>query len=1098
MALYDGKVRIGTKLDSSGLESGLKNIKSLLAGMGIAKIFQEAIKSYATFETGLAKASTLFGDVNVDTEGLKSSMLDLSTATGETTDTLNEGLYTALSAGIPVTEDMGSAMAFMTANTKLAKAGFTDVNTAVGATSKVLNAYKMDVSEIDRVSNVLMATQNKGITTVGELSTHLAQVTPIASAMGVSFEDVGASLATMTAQGTPTAQAATQLRQVISELGKSGTIASENLKTLAEKAGMSETSFTDMLKSGKSLGDILDFMQTEAKKSGSNMIDMFSSIEAGQGALALSGDNAETLAKNLAYMGDSTGLVEDAYGKMADTLGTQMSRVKTIILGLSNSLLDKLLPSITDGVDKLETFTKILSGNYSASAELEGSYGDLKTALTNYNDVLDDSLGKTDALTQAMVSQAKAQLETALNEAGIAYNKSSSELERYARTITNANKDITQYEEVMGKMASKTDYTTDELNRMSEAERMSTINVALGSAAVNTYNENLILRNGAVKNLTDATIAQSQAEANEEAFINLLTQGYIDQNDATLLLLETYPELETKVKKNVTAYENEQKTQAKATKTAKEYYDSVKANVDMTEEEASVYAKVARVGIDNAKNKEELEYWTSTLALAQAKLTGTEEEAIATTSEIAEQEEARADILKTANDGIANAIKQNDLLGDSYDLNAEKSSIYLTAIKDLIANGEDPQSKTITDLTNKYLALQDAQADEESILGTLATSIKEVDELQAQYGDTFDGNSKKIELYQAAIEELTDEGFTVQSKSVKALIAKLKDLGVEYEKSETQADSFSDGIEDGILTSIGMTSDEFQEFMDNMDNAEGVLGKTKVMFDSIATSIGSGMLSVLDDTYDALGAVTLGSESWGDAMKSVGGSITDVLGDIMKDMAKQLAAMAVFKAVAGDWTGAALALGGAIVLGYSGGLIGKLSSMGVDVDEEDTSTSSTPATYEEDKAAEATSLKAQISTAQKDQARAKQGMEASTDPSDIKYYTEMYLELGEDIADLQKELQFAQGFATGGIVGGSSYTGDKLLSYVNSKEMILTQEQQASLYDRLSALSGMATQSRGVTVVVNVNGDSFGVDDFYSKVYNGISQLQYEGALKTW
>ena len=306
MAL-DGKVRIGTKLDSSGLESGLKNIKKLIAGAGIAKLFQESLKAYSQFETGIAKASTLFGDVNVNTKALTSSVLSLSSATGETAETINEGLYTALSAGIPVTEDMGKAMSFMAENTKLAKAGFTDVNTAVGATSKVLNAYKMDTSEIGRVSNVLMATQNKGITTVGELSQSLAQVTPIASAMGVSFEEIGASMATMTAQGTPTAQATTQLRQVISELGKTGTIASNNLTKVAESAGLSETTFKEMIASGMTLDEILDLMGDYADSNNSSMIDMFSSIEAGQGALALSGENAEKFSENLEYMENSSG-----------------------------------------------------------------------------------------------------------------------------------------------------------------------------------------------------------------------------------------------------------------------------------------------------------------------------------------------------------------------------------------------------------------------------------------------------------------------------------------------------------------------------------------------------------------------------------------------------------------------------------------------------------------------------------------------------------------------------------------------------------------------------------------------------------------------
>ena len=42
-------------------------------------------------------------------------------------------------------------------------------------------------------------------------------------------------------------------------------------------------------------------------------------------------------------------------------------------------------------------------------------------------------------------------------------------------------------------------------------------------------------------------------------------------------------------------------------------------------------------------------------------------------------------------------------------------------------------------------------------------------------------------------------------------------------------------------------------------------------------------------------------------------------------------------------------------------------------------------------------------------------------------------------------------FERGGIVPGTSYTGDKVIARVNSREMILTQQQQANLFDLIRA-----------------------------------------------
>ena len=41
-------------------------------------------------------------------------------------------------------------------------------------------------------------------------------------------------------------------------------------------------------------------------------------------------------------------------------------------------------------------------------------------------------------------------------------------------------------------------------------------------------------------------------------------------------------------------------------------------------------------------------------------------------------------------------------------------------------------------------------------------------------------------------------------------------------------------------------------------------------------------------------------------------------------------------------------------------------------------------------------------------------------------------------------------FETGGVVGGSSFYGDKILARVNSRELILNEKQQRGLYNQLN------------------------------------------------
>lgn len=413
----DGSIILTTKIDEKGLNDGMKSIRNgvltieknvKIAGKAMAGAFvaagTAAIKLGADFEQSAAKASTLFGDVAVDTDNLNKKMLELSSSTGVAATELNEALYSALSAGIPATEDMSEAIGILEGSTKLAKAGFTDIDTALSATAKTLNAYGLETTEAERIQGILIQTQNKGITTVGELGATLAQVTPTAAAFNVSFENVGAALATMTAQGTPTAQATTQLNSLIAELGKQGTIASNNLMKAAEGTKYAGMSFSEMTSSGASLGDILSLIEEEAERNGVSIVDMFSSIEAGKAALSITSGEAQTFNSNLEAMADTSGLVDEAYGKVTQTLSSQTSILIESFKNLGIAIgtggdVDMAIQNLSTSFGNfasvaLPVVGQVVSGLFGAFMNLPtpilvvvGALGSLAAGITAYNTV---------------------------------------------------------------------------------------------------------------------------------------------------------------------------------------------------------------------------------------------------------------------------------------------------------------------------------------------------------------------------------------------------------------------------------------------------------------------------------------------------------------------------------------------------------------------------------------------------------------------------------------------------------------------------------------------------------------------------------------
>ena len=293
-------IKVGKSLEKTG-QSFSRNLTAPILAASAA-----ATKLGLDLDTSLRKVSTLFGEVDVDTANLRDQIQDLAIETGISATELSEGLYQALSAGIPITEDATEAISFLEAATGLAKAGFTTTEKAVDALTTVINAYGLEQSDVTRISDIFLATQNKGKTTVDELADSIAKTIPIAAALGVNFEDVAASLAGLTAQGIPTSEATTALTQLLIELGKEGTIAST---ILSEKTGKS---LQELTAEGVGLEEVFGIILEAAKDNDQALIDLFGSVKAGQAFLGLTANEGALFASSLDAIENSSGATQAA------------------------------------------------------------------------------------------------------------------------------------------------------------------------------------------------------------------------------------------------------------------------------------------------------------------------------------------------------------------------------------------------------------------------------------------------------------------------------------------------------------------------------------------------------------------------------------------------------------------------------------------------------------------------------------------------------------------------------------------------------------------------------------------------------------------
>lgn len=425
---FESKLKDNTSKTKTGfdtLSTAVSACKTVLATVGIGftmdkviKGLSEAYNEATKLDEKLRGASTLYGSVAVDQTKLVDNLKSISLQTGESLEVLGQTVYDAMSAGVQPTEDMADVLQVVSASSKLAKAGFTDTNTAMKASLSVINAYGMGIENINKVSDILLNTQNLGVTTVGELSNALSKVTPVASAFGVSIENVTSALALMTKQGTNTEVASTGLSSILSELGKSGTTASENLQKASLSAGLTETSFKGLLDSGKSLGDILDIMSTYAEQNNLSLVDMFSSIEAGKSALQITNAGAEEFNKTLDSMETATGLVSESFEKMV----TPSQKLDSAIATLKTTIGEKLKPAVDSAKTALADLLTKMTGQVDYSSTYETTLNNLAKASENLKKAQKEAGDEINATTIAMQFQSRVDFWSGISKASTQYD----------------------------------------------------------------------------------------------------------------------------------------------------------------------------------------------------------------------------------------------------------------------------------------------------------------------------------------------------------------------------------------------------------------------------------------------------------------------------------------------------------------------------------------------------------------------------------------------------------------------------------------------------------------------------------------------------
>ena len=344
--LERGFDKIGKSFDKFGSLATKSLTVPIAAG---TTAFALATKKAIDFDNGMRKILSLLPNLSKDSLNvLRDDLLDFAKEAGKAPEEVVTAAYDALSAGVP--ED--NLFEFLEQASKGAVAGVTDMSVAVDGLTSVVNAYGQETLSFQNASDVIFSTIKIGKASYEELAGTLYNVIPTASAIGVKFENIGAAIALMTSMGTPTAQATTQIRQALVELNKEGSTADNTFKEISGK------SFKEFIQEGGNLQEALQMMEESARANGKEVTSMFSSVEAGNAVLSLSGKNAKAFKETLEEMNKSAGATNEAFKAIDDGPARQFERIKAeaeaLVIELGNNLLpvaeESLLPFFKDSL----------------------------------------------------------------------------------------------------------------------------------------------------------------------------------------------------------------------------------------------------------------------------------------------------------------------------------------------------------------------------------------------------------------------------------------------------------------------------------------------------------------------------------------------------------------------------------------------------------------------------------------------------------------------------------------------------------------------------------------------------------------------------
>ena len=349
MAIF---IPLVTKFDDKGLQGAkraLSNFQNFAVDVGrvaaaaVTAVGVASVKEFTQFETTFSRIQGLVGLSADEVEQLQDAARELGPAFGKSANEAADALFFITSAGLRAAD----AEDVLTAALKGSAIGLGSIEDIANAATAAMNTYSPAVLSGTDAVDALAEAVRLGQFAPEELAGSLGRVIPIASELGVSFQETTGLIAGLTRGGLSATEAVTGVRGAMQALLKPSGEAAEMLGNY----GFTTDEVRDSIEKDGLLQTFIKLREAFGENE-EDFTRVIGSIEGLNAVLSLTGPNVATNTDIIAQMTDGVGILDEAMALTADTaqfkFDQAMATVKDDLITIGGALAERLLPYLED------------------------------------------------------------------------------------------------------------------------------------------------------------------------------------------------------------------------------------------------------------------------------------------------------------------------------------------------------------------------------------------------------------------------------------------------------------------------------------------------------------------------------------------------------------------------------------------------------------------------------------------------------------------------------------------------------------------------------------------------------------------------------